>query len=106
MVYKEPFVKQKRRQMSAISHIDSRLIDDHFVEAGLDEPSGEMLDLLSCLYEKIASSRWESNGDSLSGVTRPDMKTGISRSTVDSETVEIGMKTCQDGILRAIFPEI
>ena len=88
------------------THVDSGLIHNHFVEASLDKPPGKMLDLLSCLHEKITSSWGKSNGNALSSVPRPNMKARVSRTTVDGETIEIGMKSCQNGIFLAVFSEI
>jgi len=35
--------------------IDGRFVHDHLMEASLDKTPSEMLDLLSCLYEKITT---------------------------------------------------
>ena len=87
------------------THIDGRFIHDHFMEASLDNPPSEMLDLLSCLYEKKTSGLWKSDGNALPGVPCPNIEAWVSRATVDSEAVEIGMKSCQDGVL-LVFSEI
>lgn len=88
------------------THIDSRFIYDHFMEASLDKASSEILDLLSCLYEKKASSWRKSDGNALSSVPCPNMEAWVSRATVNSETIEIGMESCQNGIFLAVFNEI
>lgn len=88
------------------THVDGRFAHDHFVEASLDKTPSEMLDLLSRLHEKIASSWRKSDGDALSSIPCPDMEAWVSRATVDSQAVEIGMKSCQDGIFLAVFSEI
>ena len=88
------------------THIDSRFIHDHFMEASLDKPPGEMFDLLACLYEKITPSWWKSDGDALSSISCPNMESWVSRATMNSETVEIGMKSCQNCILLAVLGEI
>jgi hypothetical protein len=88
------------------THVDGRVAHDHLVEASLDKTPSEMLDLLSCLHEKIASGWRKSDGNALSSIPCPDMEAWVSRATVDSEAVEIGMKSCQDGISLAVFSEI
>lgn len=76
------------------------------MEASLDEASSEMLNLLPCLYEKKTSSRRKSDGNALSSVPRPYMEAWVSRATVDSEAIEVCMKSCQNGIFPAVFNEI
>ena len=76
------------------------------MEASLDKTPSEMLDLLSCLYEKITSGWWKPDGNALSSIPCPNMEAWVSRATVDSEAVEIGMKSCQNGIFLAVFSEI
>lgn len=88
------------------THLDRGLIHDHFMEASLDKAPGKILDLLSCLHEEIASSLGKSDGNTLSSVPRPNMEAWVSRTTVNGETVEIGMKSCQDGIFLAVLNEI
>lgn len=99
-------VRRGRGRGSHTTHIQSGLVHNHFMVASLDKPPGEMFDLLSCLHEKITSSWGKSDGNTLSSVTRPNMKARVSRATVDGETIEIGMKSCQNGILLAVFDEI
>lgn len=88
------------------THIDSRFVHDYFMEASLDKPSSEMLDLLSCLHEKKASSWRKPDWNTLSSVPCPNMEAWVSRATVNSEAIEIGMKSCQNGVFLAVFSEI
>lgn len=76
------------------------------MEASLDKPPSEMLDLLSCLYEKKTSSWRKPDGNALSSIPCPNMEAWVSRTTVNGEAIEIGVKSCQDGILVAVFDEI
>lgn len=76
------------------------------MEASLDKTPSEMFDLRSCLYEKIASGRRKSNGNALSSIPCPNIEAWVSRATVDSEAVEICVKSCQNGILLAVLCEI
>lgn len=88
------------------TYVYSSVIYDYFMEASLDKPPSKMFDLFSRLYEKIASGGGKSNRNALSSVSCPDMEARVSRTTVDGETIEIGMKSCQNGIFLAIFSEI
>ena len=84
--------------------------------------SSKVLQLLSCLYEEV-TPRWNRYSDPLASVTCPNMKTRITRTTMDgprtnfwhikilprciySQEVEIRMKPCKNGIFLSVFVEI
>lgn len=61
---------------------------------GKDQAACEVFELLSGLNEEVA---WrELDGDALAGVAGPDVETGVARTTVDGEEVEICVEASED----------
>lgn len=81
------------------------LVDDDFMESGFDQTTTKMFKLLACLDKKVVPF-WHFHGDTLPGISCPDMKTWISGATVDGEEIEISMKAGKDGVLFAIFDQV
>jgi hypothetical protein len=46
------------------------LVDDHLVEASLNETSGDVFELLASLHEEVVAL-WDRDGDTLAGVASP-----------------------------------
>ena len=76
------------------------------MEAGLDEASAEVLQLLPGLYEQIPASRWELYSNALAGVACPDIETRITGAAVDSQEIQVGVEACEDGVLLAVLHQI
>ena len=82
--------------------IQSLLVDDNLMVAGLDEAPGDMLQLLSRLHEEVVSLG-DLDGNPLACITCPDMEAWIPRAAVDGEKVQIGVEAGQDGVLLAVL---
>ena len=85
--------------------IDSALVDDHLVEAGLDQTTSDVLELLAGLHQEVVAGR-DFDGDALARVAGPDVQTWVARAAVDGEEVEIGVEAGEDGILLAVLFEV
>ena len=73
--------------------------------AGLDEPTGNVLDLLAGLYEEVVALG-NLDGDAVAGVAGPDVEAGVAGAAVDGEEVEVSVEAGEDGVLLAVLFEI
>lgn len=72
---------------------------------GLDEPTGNVLELLASLNEQIIS-RWDLDRNSITGVPRPDMQSWIPGTTMNGEEIEIGVEPGEDCIDLVILSQV
>ena len=91
--------------LSLFNGLKSLFVDDYLMKAGFDEAAGDVFDLFSGLDEEIVS-RWNLDGDSVAGVSRPDVETWVARTAVDGQEVEICVEASQDGVELGIFVQI
>ena len=89
----------------SLDHVESLLVYHHLVVAGLDQPPGDVLDLLARLDEKVVSLR-DLDWDALARVACPYVQARIPGPAMDSEKIEVRMKARQDGILLSISPKV
>lgn len=64
-----------------------------------------MLQLLPGLDEQVVARR-DLDRNALSGVSCPDVETGIARAAMDSQEIEVRMESGQNGVLFAIFDQV
>lgn len=75
------------------------------MEASFDETTSDVLNLLACLDKEVVSW-WDLDGNTVSGVACPDVKTRVAGAAMDSEEVKICMKAGQDGVLFAVLDQV
>lgn len=81
------------------------VIHHNLVIPSLDEPAGNVLNLLASLDEKVVAW-WDLDGDAGSGVARPDVEAWIARAAVDGEEVEVGVEASEDGVFGAVLLQV
>lgn len=86
------------------THGHSTLVDDDLVEAGLDAPAAEVLELLAGLDEQVAARHGD--GNALPRVARPDVQARVTRGGVDGEEVQVRVEAREDGVDRAVLAEV
>lgn len=64
-----------------------------------------MLQLLASLDKQVVAGR-NLDGDALSGIPCPDIETRIARAAMDSQEIEVGVESSQNGILFAVFDQV
>jgi hypothetical protein len=64
-----------------------------------------MLQLLPGLDKQVVTRR-DLDGNALSGISCPDVETWITGAAMDSQEVEVGVESGQNGILFAIFDQV
>lgn len=90
---------------SALHGLNGLLVDSDFVEARLDEATGDVLDLLARLDEEVVT--WgHAYGNATARVAGPDVEAGVARTAVDGEEVEVSVEAGEDGVFGAVFPEV
>ena len=82
------------------------IIDNNFMIACLDQTTTKMLELLASLDKKVSASRRELDRDTFSSVPGPNVQAWISRTTMDSEEVEIRVESGEDGVLLAVLNKV
>lgn len=85
------------KSMSFDTNIESVLIDNDFVEACFDESTGDNLDLLPSLDQEVSATWRKPDWNTLSSVPGPYIQSGVARTSVYSEKVEIGMESGKYG---------
>lgn len=85
--------------------LDSLVVDCDLMVTGLDETTGDVLNLFASLNEQIVS-QWNLDGDPVASVAGPDVKAGVARAAMDGEEVEVGVEAGQDSILLAVLGQI
>lgn len=91
--------------LASLNRLDGLVVDHDFVVSGLDEPAGRVLELLARLDEQVVSLG-DLDGQSVAGVAGPDVEAGVAGAAVDGEEVEVGVETCEDGVLLGVFVQI
>lgn len=76
------------------------------MEARLDEATAEMLKLFPGLYKEEATGRRELDRDTFARVTSPHVQTGIPRTSMNGEEVEVGVETGKDSVFLPVLLEI
>lgn len=80
-------------------------IYDNLMESCLDEAARDMFKLLSGLHEQVVACR-NFYGNAFACVTSPHMKAGVPWTPMDSQKVQVGVETSQNGVLLTIFDQI
>lgn len=75
------------------------------MEASFDETTSDVFDLLARLDEKVVSW-WDLDGNTVSGVACPDVKTRIAGASMNGEEVEICVETSQNGVLLTVLDQV
>jgi hypothetical protein len=83
------------------THNQGLLVDNDFMEASLDQTTSDMLKLFPSLDQEVISVR-NSNWNTLSSIPRPDMESGVSRTSMDGEEIKIRVKSCQYRVFLSI----
>lgn len=73
--------------------------------SGLDEPAGDVLDLLAGLDEEVVALG-DLDGDTGAGIACPDVEAGVARAAVDGEEVEVGVEAGEDGVEGGVFVQV
>jgi len=75
------------------------------MKSGFDEATSHVLQLFPGLYEQIIAWR---NFDRypFPRVSCPNVKTWVTRATMDSQKIEVRVETRQNGVFLSIFNEI
>lgn len=73
--------------------------------AGLDKPTGDVLDLLAGLDEEVVALG-DFDGDAVAGVAGPDVEARVPGAAVDGEEVEVGVEASENGVFDAILDEV
>lgn len=81
------------------------LIHNDLMETGLDQSTGYVLQLFPCLYKKVVAF-WNLDCDPFSGVSGPYVKPRVTRASMDSQEIEICVKSCKNRVFLSIFDEI
>ena len=89
-----------------MTDLQSGLVNNNFVETSLDEATGDMFELLSGLHQQIAAGSRKLDRDAFPSVPCSNIKSRVPRPPMDSQEVEIGVKTRQDGVLLPVFNEV
>ena len=66
-----------------VTDLQSSIVNDNFVETGLDEATSDMFELLSSLYQQTAASSGKLDGNAFPSVPCPNVKSGVSRPPMD-----------------------
>jgi len=77
----------------------------NLMEASSDQSAGNMFQLFPCLNKEITpfgNFDW----DALSSVACPDIETGVARTTMNSQEIEIGMETSENGVFLPVLGKI
>lgn len=90
---------------AVVDDVDRLVVDDDLVVAGLDEPAGEVLELLAGLDQQVVALG-DLDGDALARVAGPDVQARVARAAVDGQEVEVGVEAGQDGVLFAVLLEV
>lgn len=88
-----------------LNGLDRALVDDNLVVSRLDEPAGDVLDLLAGLDEEVVALG-DLDGDTGAGIACPDVEAGVARAAVDGEEVEIGVEAGEDGVEVGVLVEV
>lgn len=91
--------------LAPLNGLNGALVDDDLVVSGLDEPAGDVLDLLAGLDEEIVALG-DLDGDAGSRVAGPDIEAGVARTAVDGEEVEVGVEAGEDGVEGGVLVEV
>lgn len=91
--------------LASLNGLNGTLVDNDLVISGLDEPAGDVLDLLAGLDEEVVALG-DLNGNARSRVTSPDVEAGVARTAVDGEEVEVGVEAGEDCVEGGVFVEI
>ena len=90
-----------------ITNRKSLIVDDDFMEATFDQSTSDVFKLLSSLHEKIIPRRdFDSNALPVAGIPDPDIQTWITRTTVNSQKIDIWVISYWDCTLLAIFYKV
>ena len=91
--------------LALLNRLNCPVIDNDFVVPSLYEPARDVLDLLAGLNEEVIPGR-DLDGDAASRVASPDVQTGVARTAVDGEEVEVGVEAGENGVLGAVLDEV
>lgn len=91
--------------LAPLNGLNSALVDDDLVVSRLDEPAGDVLNLLAGLDEEVVALG-DLDGDAGSRVASPDVEAGIARTAVNGEEVEVGVEAGEDGVEGGVFVEV
>lgn len=91
--------------LALLNSLNGALVDDDLVISGLDEPTGDVLDLLAGLDKEVVALG-DLDGDAGSRVASPDVEARVTRTAVDGEEVEVGVEAGEDGVERGVFVEV
>jgi hypothetical protein len=85
---------------------DSSLVHNDFMIACSDKASGEVFQLLPGLHKQVTTSWRKLYKDTPSSITSPYMKARISRTTMNSQEIEVSVEASKYGIFLVIFHKI
>lgn len=88
-----------------LNGLNGLLIHNNLVEASFDESTSDVLNLLARLDKEVVSW-WDLDGNTVSGVACPDVKTRVAGATMDGEEVEVCVEAGQDGVLLAVLDQV
>lgn len=91
--------------LAFLNGLDGALVDDNFMVSGLDQSTGDVLDLLAGLDEEVVALG-DLDGNAGSRVAGPDVEAWVARAAVDGEEVEVGVEAGEDGVEGGVFVEI
>lgn len=91
--------------LAPLNGLNGALVDDDLVISGLDEPAGDVFDLLAGLDEEVVALG-DLDGDAGSRVAGPDIEAGVARTAVDGEEVEVGVEAGENCVEGGVFVEV
>ena len=84
----------------------SSFVYHNFVVASFDKAPAEVLQLLPSLHKQVTTSRRELDENAFPRVSSPYVKSWVSRTAMDGQKIEVGVKAGKYGILLVIFHKI
>jgi hypothetical protein len=91
--------------LAPFNSLNGALVDDDLMVSGLDESTGDVLDLFAGLDEEVVALG-NLDGNARSRVAGPDVEAGVTGTAVDGEEIEIGVEAGEDGVEGRIFLEV
>ena len=88
------------------TNLDSVFVDDDLMEAGFNQSTAQVLELLPGLHEEVPPRRREFDGDTFACIACPNMQTWVARSSMDGEEVEIGVEASKDSVCLIVLDQV